>query len=372
MKPRNAFISLTLVFLIGVGIYGYQQEIFPFQTDTVAVTSSDQTNSVENSSEEEVWSNDYSVVNIGDLTKEMVGRKVTVVGSAGKISRTSSGHTFVTLQDATEQIEIPVFSNLDIDTSNLKEGDKLEVRGKVDLYEDELQVIPEVTSDFLIVGTAAVKKEPETSAASTETASNDKSAASSTHPLRNSIGKTEKIEGIIVKKSPISDGNIFLTLEGTDGYETVVPLFASLSPTTLTINEQDKIHVTGKVKEYKGEMQVIPNSIGDVSLNLDSAKKEQSSTGKGISSITKSQLGEVLEVKGVVSNYFLSDKGNVFVDLSDDTGGIRVVLFYDSDQDYKNAVGVLEDAASRQKSVTLEGKVNEYKGDLQLILQKVR
>jgi len=71
-------------------------------------------------------------------------------------------------------------------------------------------------------------------------------------------------------------------------------------------------------------------------------------------------IGERVTVEGTVDKYYVSKDGHVFFDLHDFSGLVKVVAFRNSniEQAYK-----IEDG----KEITVTGKVQEYKNDLEII-----
>jgi len=75
-------------------------------------------------------------------------------------------------------------------------------------------------------------------------------------------------------------------------------------------------------------------------------------------------LGERVTVQGTVDKYYVSKDGHVFFDLHDSSGLTKVVVFQNSNIE---AVYNLQDG----EKITLTGKVQEYKNDLEIIGSKI-
>ncbi|MBU3897037.1 MAG: OB-fold nucleic acid binding domain-containing protein [Nanoarchaeota archaeon] len=75
-------------------------------------------------------------------------------------------------------------------------------------------------------------------------------------------------------------------------------------------------------------------------------------------------LGEKVTVKGDVSNYRLSKDGHAFFTINDFTGSMKVVAFRNSN--IENAYNLKDD-----QKITLSGKVQEYKGAMEIIASKI-
>jgi len=86
------------------------------------------------------------------------------------------------------------------------------------------------------------------------------------------IGKTVTINGKIVYKKYHPAGHLFLSL--SDDKQTIqVPLFSSLMEelarkgfSVKNFTKGKSITITGLVSEYKGQLQVIPRKVNDISL----------------------------------------------------------------------------------------------------------
>lgn len=84
-----------------------------------------------------------------------------------------------------------------------------------------------------------------------------------------------------------------------------------------------------------------------------------------ISSISQDDIGRTVLLKGNITSVFTSDKGTVFLKISDKTGELNAVIF-------KNLVSKLS-AYGLQKGqqVQVEGKMNEYEGEFEIIPDKI-
>jgi len=78
-----------------------------------------------------------------------------------------------------------------------------------------------------------------------------------------------------------------------------------------------------------------------------------------ISEITKDSIGNKILVQGTVVSKYVSEKGHTFFNIDDGTGSIDVVMF-----------NMLENMEEGRK-VSVKGKVDEYKGKLEIIADSV-
>ncbi|EGP5302135.1 hypothetical protein EAC14_13575 [Enterococcus faecium] len=337
MKPKNAFIILGSLFVIGVGGALYNSGVF---------------NSNENNTEsEEMRTENFDVrsdllaaskhIDIENISKDMIGEEVVVSGIVALLNKTEAGHVFIDLEDNTGSILIPIFSTTDISVEEISKGDQLEVKGEVDLYNGKLEVIPSEASSVI---------------------------TREAHPLKSEIGNIVEISGTIVNKNS-TDGHVFITLKSEDGYETLIPLFNNLSPESFELNENEQISVKGKVQLYEEQIEIIPNSMSDVHLL---SERKSNNNYINVQEITSSNVGEEVVIKGKISDIYTSNSDNVFFELSDNTGSIKSVMFSNYNNKYEARKSLLEKAGDNESlNLVVEGEINIYKGDLQVIVNKV-
>lgn len=75
-------------------------------------------------------------------------------------------------------------------------------------------------------------------------------------------------------------------------------------------------------------------------------------------------IGERVTVKGTVDKYYTSKDGHVFFDLHDSSGIAKVVVFRNSNIE---AAYTLQDG----EKITVTGKIQEYKSDLEIVVSKI-
>ena len=95
------------------------------------------------------------VVKISDINKEMMGKTVVIEGNITFIRRKESG-IYMTIEDDTGKIFVPLFSNLvsSIDKEIINElslGKHVRIKGYVDMYKDSYEVIPYCSSCIEII-----------------------------------------------------------------------------------------------------------------------------------------------------------------------------------------------------------------------------
>ena len=75
-------------------------------------------------------------------------------------------------------------------------------------------------------------------------------------------------------------------------------------------------------------------------------------------------IGGKVMLSGVVNSAYTSKDGHTFLQISDGTGQITVVAFTGS--------GINADWIKKGESVSVEGRVSEYKGELEIIASNIR
>ncbi len=84
----------------------------------------------------------------------------------------------------------------------------------------------------------------------------------------------------------------------------------------------------------------------------------------GAGDITEGMSGNIVNVAGTVDKINVND-GNIFIDFSDETGNINIVMFQ------KDAVNTDAYSIKDGDSVTITGKVTVYKMRLEIVASSV-
>ncbi len=81
--------------------------------------------------------------------------------------------------------------------------------------------------------------------------------------------------------------------------------------------------------------------------------------------IKKLKIGQIERISGMVTSVYVSRDDHVFMKVADNTGEVTVVAFKNSniDQAYDLEIG---------EEVAVLGRVDEYKGDLEIIAKEIR
>ena len=83
-----------------------------------------------------------------------------------------------------------------------------------------------------------------------------------------------------------------------------------------------------------------------------------------ISEITYDDVGRYTVIQGKISSKNVHKDGHIFLDISDETGTMKVVLFSSTAETLES--GTLA-CLKKGKSIEIKGKVDEYKGSLEIL-----
>lgn len=91
-------------------------------------------------------------VKIGEISGELVGRKVSTSGYIKSEKLHEDGHLFLTITDGKRSVQVPIFSSLmqHLDQNDFKEKTRIRVTGVVDEYRSQLQIVPRKPQDVSV------------------------------------------------------------------------------------------------------------------------------------------------------------------------------------------------------------------------------
>lgn len=336
MNRHIKFFSILFIMLVlAAGAYMYKNGlVFSHEKDDLTLKN------------EDTISNDkimnQKTVLISSITKESIGDSVFIIGEISRRYEHKNGHVFLTLSQDNKSIEVPVFSNKNIETSNYTTGSMVKVKGEVGEYQGKLQVIPENSDDISLV--------------------EDKFTVED-------IGKQEQVVGKIISKYAHPNGHIFIVLELNSGQELEVPLFSDLKPKSDDYLINSKVKVSGTIEEYKNKLELIPTTIEDVEvLELGNDTNIQE---KEISKITDKHRGEMIIAEGLVTNLKVRNDGHIFFTIEKGGASIKAVLFRADSEELEGRKQRIIHAEKAQFPIRVLGMVDIYNGELEIIIDKV-
>lgn len=116
-----------------------------------------------------------------------------------------------------------------------------------------------------------------------------------------------------------SNGHLFLKLKDDSGGMVSVPVFSRIrSQLGGPVELLDVVQVTGVVKEYNGELEVLPGKAGDIVVVR--------SPCAAISTLSEENLGALVKVRGVVVEREIVGRGNLVLAMREDGCQLRVFV----------------------------------------------
>ncbi len=214
-------------------------------------------------------------INIGSITKDMIGKYVIVEGAVESVKQIKGG-VLVKMDDGSGQNVFPIWDRILETVPNserLVKGATISFTGKVEEYKDDFQIVPTYGPDVeIIAGKASKEKPSETSAAKTapvisEIEDERPEKVKLIELTDDYIGKTVTVEGEITRVKDVK-GGILVTIRDGDEYMST-PFWSNVLDglDSEKIKKGAHITITGKVKEYKSKLEVIPGSPEDVEID---------------------------------------------------------------------------------------------------------
>lgn len=330
MNRNIKFFSILFIMIVlAAGAYMYKNGLI-FSNENVNLTSN----------KEKKMNQD--IVSISFITKETIGDSVAIIGEISRRYEHKNGHVFLTLSEADNTIEVPIFSNKNIETSKFITGALVKVKGKVGEYKDKLQIIPETSEDINLV--------------------DDKFTIED-------IGEQRAVVGKIISKYVHPNGHIFLGLELDSGQELEVPLFSELKPKTDDYPINSIIKVSGTIENYNNNLELIPSTIKGVEiLELGNDTNIQEIE---ISKIEEKNRGNMIITEGIVTDLNIRDDGHIFFKLEKDDATIKTVLFRADSEELEGRKQRIEHAEKAKYPIKVLGMVDIYNGEIEVIIDKV-
>jgi DNA/RNA endonuclease YhcR with UshA esterase domain len=283
----------------------------------------------------------------GTVSAADAGGMALVEGLIVKVDPFSAGVKYA-LDDGSGAVTLLLWQDLLqslADREMLVRGATVRALGEVAEYGGELEVVPELPSDVVVVLPAeeivSERRLGELTAAD--------------------VGQMVRVEGVLRSLRTFSAG-----VKGTldDGSGTVTLLLweevyeglsdpASLAPGSL-------LRVEGEVSEYKGDLEVVPLVPADVTVTglVDLPREE-----RAIGQVTGDDVGQTLRLAGRIDEVAPFSKGVRFI-LDDDTGTIVLLVWQEVYDGLEDPAAWVEDAR-----VAVRGEIDEYGGELEIVPQ---
>jgi DNA/RNA endonuclease YhcR with UshA esterase domain len=332
---------------------------------------------------------------MGELSTGDLGSMATVEGTISRVNTFSSG-TRCTLDDGTGMITLLLWQDLAAslpDRDALTEGALVRVRGLIKEYGGDLEVVPELPYDLVVLDS------PERTIRELHLGEIDDA----------SIGRTVRVEGVLTSLRTFSAGAKGTLDDGTgtatlllwqDLYENL-PDAASLVPGAI-------LRVEGEIRDYRGEWEVVPRVPAGVEIVAlaevtptptleasDVAEVTPASTGvltpttptstdqpvpsptatptttptasietRTIGAISRTDVGEVLRIAKAGIGGISYFSAGVKYTLTDATGSIILLLWQNVLEEFPDRYDL-----SAGSQVRVKGRIEEYQGELEIIPQ---
>lgn len=163
------------------------------------------------------------------------------------------------------------------------------------------------------------------------------------------LGQVMTILGKIESRKDHGDGHVFLIVSDRSG-KIAVPIFAQKRIRKDELQVGATFKFTGKVAEYRGELEIIPGGQDDVTPWKATEKV-----------IDEADLGKLVTLTGSVISKYNHPQGHIFLTILVDGSGQKIKVPIFKSLMYK-------DSKLRVSShVRIKGKVSRFKGQMELI-----
>lgn len=253
----------------------------------------------------------------------------------------------MTVTDETGQISIPIFADKNIDNQKLTLEKFYIFLGIIDIFNNVIEIIPQSKDDITEEQTQQLGIN------------------------KDNIGEIVTIEGAVITKYMHPDGHTFLNIKTTgNGANIEVPLFKTLNYNSDNLTIQSIITVKGKITEYKGKLEVIPEKTEDI--NIISKGDESKVEFKNIKNITNNDRGKMITSHAYVTNARTINGHTYFTltDVKDENSRIDAVLFSAETKELSARKTVIYNASKGQFQVWVLAMVDIYDDKLELIIDK--
>jgi DNA/RNA endonuclease YhcR with UshA esterase domain len=195
-----------------------------------------------------------SAATVGSLTSSDVGRVVTLRGVLGEPDPFSAGVKFE-LDDGTGKIVLLLWSDVYEGAPSGLAGAWVEVTGEIEEYRDEMEIVPRNVGEIVLLEDVPSSPVGEPAPAAEARAIGDITSAD--------VGQTLLLVGVLGEPETFSSGVKFAL---DDGSGTIVLLLWDNIYQALPDAERlvvgARAEVVGRIDEYQGELEVIPEADG--------------------------------------------------------------------------------------------------------------
>ncbi|MEM0359361.1 MAG: hypothetical protein QXG22_05095 [Candidatus Hadarchaeales archaeon] len=163
------------------------------------------------------------------------------------------------------------------------------------------------------------------------------------------LGSTVLLSGRVMDLSEHPDGHLFLKV-GEENLTVSVPLFAGVRKgMEKRIELLDWVEVRGKVKEWKGELEVVPSKPGDIRIKREAPRR--------VGEIGKEEVGKLVKVEGRVKEVTKVGENFLLLTLEEDGEELSIFLPF--------SIGV-----KVGERIVAAGRVQLYRGKLEVVVKR--
>lgn len=306
-------------------------------------------------------------IRLKDLETSMIGQYVKVEGNVKWVKQIKGG-VLVQLDDGTEIITFPIWDRIlekVPDADELQKGAKIAFTGKVGEYKGKLQVVPTYGPDVQIT-------KAKTKTTSTTEKASEARQVKITDLTKDMIGQQVKVSGKIKWVKKIKGGILVGMDDGTG--EMTFPIWDKVKkhiPDEDKIEQGNTITFVGKVGEYKGKLQVVPKWGENVELSTGTSTEQQKAQTKTTTTAEKPLKIQLIELTDDLMGQIVTIEGDI-TKVKEVKGGIIVTVRqadeYMSTPFWKKSLsGFNFESVKKGAHITITGKVQKYKGNLQVV-----
>ncbi len=220
-----------------------------------------------------------AITPIEKLTTEYAGKFVTVEGSITGLRKFKSGMRY-TLDDGTGKVTLVLFDRELRQVpkrDQLSDGAKVNVTGKVDFFKEEAQIVPMRGTDVVVIAPAPVIS---------PTAIRD---------VRKDT--TALVQGLVTEATNFSAGFKLMINDGTGALNVTLfeDTFDAL-PDAARLNVGATLKVKGKVSDYRGALEIVPDSVTVVETKPREVRKYD------LSAISGNDHNAVVQIEGDIAS----------------------------------------------------------------------
>jgi DNA/RNA endonuclease YhcR with UshA esterase domain len=282
---------------------------------------------------------------VEEITMLDAGLRVEVAGEVQQITHPYSGLTLITVADESGEITIAVDETTTALTGELPEiavGQAISVAGAVSLYHTTPQVLPASVTDVVPLA-APPKPGPLLLDSLSELNSENERAQVC---VKAQVVLLEGLPGGV--KATLDDGTGQVMLLLWDRVHQALP-----QPAALDVGAE--VEVTGEVKLYGGELEIIPARAEDIVLLVPA----EPAPWVQIADLTTADAGRVVRLRGVLGEPYGFSSG-VKAQLKDGSG--RITLLF-----WSNLYTQFSPQPQAGQEIEVTGLVDAYRGNLELI-----